>query len=218
MEKYSAPTLLKPAFHCPHCHVHAEQTWSIEISCSCLERYPFQFNKPTLFQLSETSISICSVCGKNSIWILEKMIYPLAGNVEIANADLPEDIKTDYNEARNIINISPKGAAALLRLIVQKLCIHIGEKGRNINDDIGNLVKRGLPIHVQQALDIVRVSGNHAVHPGTIESSDNLEKALSLFGLINLLCDYFISQPKMIDAIYSNLPEKDRIIIAKRDN
>jgi len=218
MDKYFAPILIKPSFHCPHCGVYAEQTWSTEICCTCLERYEHQFNKPTSFSLSDSSISICSFCGNVSIWILGKMIYPLTGNVEIANADLPEDLKTDYNEARNIVNISPKGAAALLRLIVQKLCIHIGEKGENINYDINSLVKKGLPIHVKQALDIVRVSGNYAVHPGTIEPGDKIENALALFGLVNLLCNHFITQPKMIDAIYSNLPEKDRINITKRDN
>lgn len=136
----------------------------------------------------------------------------------MANEDLPDEIKADYNEAKNIVNLSPKGATALLRLALQKLCMAIGETGKNINDDIASLVKKGLPIQVQQALDIVRVSGNHAVHPGLIEDDDRLENALALFGLINFIGNHFITQPKIIAGFYNKLPERDRNNIAKRDS
>ncbi|WP_424033423.1 DUF4145 domain-containing protein [Methylocella sp.] len=49
---------------------------------------------------------------------------------------------------------------------MQKLCVELGEKGKNIDDDIANLVKKGLSPELQQALDILRVIGNEAVHHG----------------------------------------------------
>lgn len=147
------------------------------------------------------------------------MVVPLTGNVEPANADLPENIKSDYNEAKDIVNISPRGAAALLRLAVQKLCIHLGEKGTNINDDIASLVKKGLPVQMQQALDSVRVIGNNAVHPGTIDLNDKRETALALFGFVNVIAEVLISQPKKIQEFYEkHLPESARASIAVRDN
>lgn len=146
------------------------------------------------------------------------MVFPFKGNVESANPDLPEDIKNDYNEARDIVNISPRGAAALLRLAVQKLCIHLGEKGNNINEDIKNLVKKGLPETMQQALDSVRVVGNNAVHPGVIDLNDNIEIAYSLFGFVNIICEMMISQPKKIREYYEkNIPEDTRKKIDERD-
>lgn len=155
---------------------------------------------------------------KYSLWINEKMVYPLTGNVELANPDLPEDIKNDYNEAKGIVNISPRGAAALLRLAVQKLCIHLGEKGTNINDDIKNLVKKGLPETMQQALDSVRVIGNNAVHPGTIDLNDDIEIAYALFGFVNIICETLISQPKKVKEYYEKyIPENIRNGIEKRD-
>jgi hypothetical protein len=38
---------------------------------------------------------------------------------------------------------------------------------------------------VQQSLDIVRVIGNDAVHPGQIDLTDDIETATKLFVLIN---------------------------------
>jgi hypothetical protein len=146
------------------------------------------------------------------------MIVPNSGNAPLPNIDLPEDIETDFEEARSIVNNSPRGAAALLRLCVQKLCINLGGKGKNINEDISILVKNGLPVKIQQALDIVRVIGNSAVHPGLIDIQDNQEIANKLFHLINLIAEVMISQPKEINKVYDNLPEKDKKSIEKRDN
>jgi len=218
MSKHIAPTLGQKSFHCPQCGVLAEQIWSNNIHCHYGQKIANGQTQQTLYTLPNTQTAKCNHCGQVSFWINQQMVYPLTGNVEMANEDLPDDIKNDYNEAKNIVNISAKGAAALLRLAVQKLCIHLGEKGKNINDDIESLVKKGLPIHVQQALDIVRVTGNHAVHPGTIELDDKIENALALFGFVNFLCNHFITQPNIIAGFYNNLPEKDRTNIAKRDS
>jgi len=98
------------------------------------------------------------------------------------------------------------------------LCKDLGEKGKNINDDISNLAKKGLPIKIQKSLDIVRVIGNNAVHPGLIDIKDDQETANKLFHLINLIVDVMVSQPKEIDKIYDNLPEKDKEAINKRNN
>ena len=35
---------------------------------------------------------------------------------------------------------------------------------------------------------------------------------------INIICDYFITQPKKIAEVYGNLPVKDKVNIAKRDS
>lgn len=218
MSKHIAPTLGQASFHCPHCGVLAQQQWSDNIQCHYSGRLPNGGMGHTQFQLKQTMTAKCSHCGQVSFWVNQQMVYPLTGNVEQPNADLPQDVLQDYNEAKNIVNISPRGAAALLRLSLQKLCIHLGEKGKNINDDIANLVKKGLPVQLQQALDSVRVIGNHAVHPGQIDLNDKPETAFALFSFVNIICDYFITQPKKIAEVFGNLPDKDKQNIAKRDS
>lgn len=219
MSTYIQPVLEKKSFNCPHCGVLAEQTWSKQIYCHYTQRMANGQNQGTQYFLEDTLSAKCTHCTEFSLWNHSKMVYPMTGNVELANPDLPEDIKNDYNEAKNIVNISPRGAAALLRLAVQKLCIHLGEKGKNINEDIESLVKKGLPKTMQQALDSVRVVGNNAVHPGTIDLNDKVEIAYALFGFVNIICEVLISQPKKIQEYYeNNIPEGIRNGIEKRDN
>jgi Domain of unknown function (DUF4145) len=216
--KHIAPTLRQRSFHCPNCGVLTQHTWSENIFCNFHDLHPNGNTMQSQYKLINYLTAKCSHCENFSIWLTDKMIYPLSGTVEMANSDLPDDIKNDYNEAKDIVNISPRGAAALLRLAVQKLCIHLGEKGKNINDDIESLVKKGLPKTMQQALDSVRVVGNNAVHPGTIDLNDKIEIAFALFGFVNIICEVLISQPKKIQEFYEqNIPEGIRNGIKKRD-
>jgi len=162
-------------------------------------------------------IAMCSHCNKPSYWNGNQMVYPNAVTAPFANPDLPDDIKTDFEEARQISNLSPKGAAALLRLVIQKLCIHLGEPGKDLNTDIGELVQKGLPVKIKKALDVVRVIGNESVHPGQIDLNDNPGTAAKLFELVNIIADAMITQPKEIDKLFDGLPDGKKAAIEKRD-
>jgi hypothetical protein len=163
-------------------------------------------------------LSKCYVCKKIAVWVHEALVFPASKFDVPPNADLPDSIKKDFEEARRIVDGSPRGAAALLRLCVQKLCKHLGKPGKNIDDDIGSLVKDGLNPLVQQSLDIVRVVGNESVHPGTIDLNDDKDTAIRLFELVNAIADQMISHPKNVKEMYSKLPELKRKAIEKRDS
>ncbi len=120
-----------------------------------------------------------------AVWVHNSLLFPKEKAGINPNQDLPEDIIHDFEEARSIIGESPRGAAALLRLCVQKLCVHLKEKGKSIDEDIASLVAKGLNPLVQKSLDIVRVVGNEAVHPGVIDLNDNRDIANKLLSLIN---------------------------------
>ena len=145
------------------------------------------------------------------------MIVPSEAPVAPPHQDLPKSCFSEYNEARDIVSKSPRAAAALLRLAVQKLMVELGEKGKNINNDIGSLVAKGLPVEVQQALDYCRVIGNNGVHPGEIELNDNPEITNSLFQMINFIVEDRISRPKKVAELYNILPQGALEAVEKRD-
>ncbi len=206
MSKYYPPVHNQKNFHCAICGVYAKQDW-IVLSWSNYNR---------IYQ-TDFTFSLCSHCQEKSFWYKDRMIVPSEAPVPPSHPDLPELCVSDYNEARDIVSRSPKAAAALLRLCVQNLMISLGEKGKNINDDIGSLVQKGLPTEVQQALDYCRVIGNNGVHPGEIELSDNPEIAYSLFEMINFIVEDRIARPKKIAELYGKLPLGAIKAVEKRD-
>ncbi len=183
---YIAPSILEKSFTCPHCGVLArQQKWGFEIKQPSQALYPEKN-----IQNAPLRITKCEHCENNCLWIGDTYVYPDRGNAPQPNPDMPENVKNDYEEAARVYTKSPRGAAALLRLAIQKLMVHLGQPGRNINDDIASLVTEGLPAQIQQALDVVRVTGNNAVHPGQLDANDE-QIAAQLFPLNN--CSEMVS-------------------------
>lgn len=204
---YKEPEFKETSFNCPHCQAFSNQNWRVT--------HVFINGQQ---QLENTWISLCSHCGQYSVWQEEIMIYPAFQGVEPPNDDMDDEIKADYLEASSILQKSPRGSAALLRLAIQKLCVQLGEKGQDLNTDIGNLVKKGLPVKIQQSLDSLRVIGNEAVHPGQIDLKDDVKTASALFKLVNFIAEKMITEPKEIEEIYNKLPESKKKQIKERDN
>lgn len=154
-------------------------------------------------------ISTCSTCDKIHIWLDEKMIEPTGAGIPLPNEDMNEDIKKIYNEAASVFNLSPKAAGALLRLALQKfLKEQLGTKGKNINTDIGFLVKENkISEDAKKCFDIVRGYGNNGVHPGLIDLDENKESVKGLFKLFNMAVDKTITIPKKLEEEYNSLPE-----------
>ncbi len=210
MTPYMPPAYGLEGFHCPHCHAYAHQVW---------KGFVIQNKNSALTGVMRgLEMAVCSKCSAYTLWLSEQLLYPNVTLAEPANIDLPQDVRADYEEASSIVSKSPRGAAALLRLAIQKLCKDLGEPGGNLNDDIANLVKKGLPVGVQQALDSVRVLGNEAVHPGEMDLRDDVDTAMALFRCVNVIADRMITQEKELDSLYASLPQSKLAQIQKRDN
>lgn len=207
MSQYFPPVYEGKSFSCVHCGVLAVQSWTTLYISTSHANIGTDFKRCT-----------CTHCRDDSFWYQRRLIIPSAASVAPPHPDLPEDCKADYDEARDVAGRSPKAAAALVRLVLQKLMVDLGEKGDNINADIKSLVGKGLPVMVQQALDYCRVVGNNAVHPGEINLNDTPEIAHSLFEMVNFIVEDRIARPKQIQTLYDQLPQGARDAIEKRDS
>lgn len=161
-------------------------------------------------------LSQCYICDGSAIWLRDRIVWPMQKFDVQPNADLPDHIKADFAEAAAIATVSPRGAAALLRLAIERLCIHLGKQG-TIDAMIGQLVTDGLNVRVKQALDVVRVTGNDAVHPGTISFGDDPATVTTLFKMVNLIAEKTISEPKHVEEAFASLPPEKLKWIEDRD-
>lgn len=213
-QSYEPPSWGATLFSCPNCVGYCSHRWLTERIK--LPKKAFE----EVSTLNAVSVSICSGCEGVAVWVDFKLVYPaplLAPSLE-PHKDLPSEFLKDYHEARSILIQSPRASAALIRLVLEKLLLHLHGNESSIYNAIGGLVKAGkLSSEAQRACDICRVIGNHAVHPGSIDLDEDPVIASKLFELLNFIVEEAITKPRLRDALFEGLPEKDKASIAKRN-
>lgn len=161
-------------------------------------------------------LSRCFVCKRGALWLGDRIINPVSDVMVVPNEDLPDDVRDDFMEAAHIAHLSPRGAAALLRLALEKLCRHLGKTGK-IDTMIAELVTDGLNMKVQQALDVVRVIGNESVHPGSIDLRDDHATVQALFRLVNIVSETMITDRRKVAELFNGLPAEKLAGIQQRN-
>lgn len=219
-------------FTCPHCHAYASQSHYELLKMDYTKKSraeqlanaqvvgtgpPSPISDCYHSVVEEVSLTRCTKCSGWIYWLEGRMLYPPAADVPPPNEDLPEDIKRDYMEAGAVLSQSPRSAAALLRLAVQKLCIRLGQPGKNINDDIAALVKDGMSPTVQKALDALRVIGNESVHPGELDMRDDFDTASQLFVALNFVAEDRLTRPRQMHELFDKIPAAKQAAIVQRD-
>ncbi|MCS3806688.1 hypothetical protein HNO92_004297 [Chromobacterium alkanivorans] len=182
----------------------------------------------------------CEKCEERSVWLyaplrtievvriapnspkpppplVGQMLFPLDSTAPMPHQDLPEDCRQDYMEARAVEVHSPRAAAGLLRVVVERLAQRFGEPEKDTNQNIRLMVQKGLPVSLQQAFDSLRVIGSAGVHHGIMNIDDTPEIVTSLFDLVNIIVEKMITEPQKINALYEKIPESRRENIDKSD-
>lgn len=244
-KKYYIPKYFGRSFNCPHCRVYSRQEWgylrsrdlNYEDYCSNTKydgpelvdyntgyEYPdsnIKYVGPDLLGdicLDDSfAVSRCDHCKKWVLWKDLKIIYPRSITVENPNPDMPEVAKKLYMESAQILQDSPRASAALLRLALQEILNKVvkgGEKN-SINDNIGILSKE-VDKTTQKALDLIRINGNNAVHPGEIQIKE--ETTEYMYKLLNIIVQKLISDKKQIDDLFKKLPKNIKESIERRES
>ena len=97
-----------------------------------------------------------------------KILYPVG-----VKHHFPEQVPThfadDFNEAKTVLELSPKASAALSRRLLQKFLRHIlgaHDRQDNLYKEIDDfIVQKNPPEHLRRSIDAIRHVGNWAAHP-----------------------------------------------------
>jgi hypothetical protein len=71
----------------------------------------------------------------------------------------------DIQEATEILNRFPKGAAALIRMSMLKMMPLLEQSGKNLDDNISSLVRKGLEVEIQESMDLRQVLRQNPLKP-----------------------------------------------------
>lgn len=198
---------------CPHCGVNS-QMFNSDLNYS-------EGDGGGFINLSSFRHQRCLTCRQSTIFYSHsgwwKMIFPLIKHGPSPGPDMPDAVRKIYEEAQLVSALSPRSAAALLRLALQVLVDGLVNNSKSINDKIGALVQQGLDPTVQQAMDVLRVLGNEAAHAAEVRLDEDPEVIESLFKLPNIIVEQMISRPNHIKNMFDSLPASARAAIEKRD-
>ncbi|MFC3193213.1 DUF4145 domain-containing protein [Marinicella sediminis] len=220
MDTYKPPKHKASAFNCPICNAYAQMKWFDLSGIEAKNRGGRAFAT-----INNIVACRCSHCLSHSLWKANGdqvrkyiMIYPPVGGGVPPHQSMPENVKLDFEEARKVFNLSPRGSAALLRLALQKMMIHLGEDGTNIHANLKSLVQKDiLPSRILKAIDMTRIVGNESVHPGRMLDEDRDAVAEHLFLFLNLVVEKGIAEQELIDEMYAKTPEGKRVNIGETD-
>lgn len=193
------PSFRKTSFQCPRCSVVSMHWWeSLHIKRVAQQRLGFE-------ELADIALSRCVACQGRSFWLDQKLVYPTTNVRHSTPPDLPEAARKDFEEAAAVANASPRAAAALLRSCVEGICMSVANK-KKFEDAIRKLEAEGIPQGIVKAMDVVRLTGNGALHAGVLYGEDDEATVGLLFKLVETIVSWAVTQKRQLDELYKQMP------------
>jgi len=224
------PARDKDAFTCPHCGVVAQQKWAELVGRPAMgaagapveSRAVAGGHSQNLWKCSH-----CAVCKQPAIWREEVMVYPPASLGDTPHADMPPDVRELYVEAASVAPVSLRAGAALARATLEKLVKHLdpdASSADRLNVRIAR-IQRQVSKGLGQILDVVRYTGNKALHDEN-EPSELVVRTLdprqgpaivaTLLAAVNDLVEELIRRPKERQDLFDDLPDEVKQDIAQK--
>jgi len=135
--------------------------------------YVYQNHSQSLkVRMANLHLSSCHSCNGFALWVGERLTFPI--NVD----KTPALAEEDFEEAAAILTKSPRGATALMRVCIQKLMPLLKQDGKNLDDWMSSLVRKGLEVDIQQAMEVLQILKNDLVQPTSLDTQEDKEMAL----------------------------------------
>ncbi len=189
---------------CPHCRVsfHDNQT-----------KQPLYYNGR--YSRWDALLYLCPECEKLTIFIeddsgISKMVEPIFATRAPVPASVPQHIRRDYEEACQVLIISPKASAALSRRCLQNILNDQGYKAKDLAKQIDavlneNDARKSLSASFHSTIDAVRNFGNFSAHPidekTTLQIIDvEPEEAEWCLEILGEMFEHFFEKPTLAAA------------------
>ena len=169
-------------------------------------------------KLLNLHVSRCYNCKGFTVWVRDRLVFPIKGNepLDIIEADfrqVEEDVQElednvpesdehveasveeveeaseDFEEAAAILNKSPRGAAALIRICIQNMMPLMKETGKNLDENISSLVRKGLEVEIQQAMDVLQVVRKNPSQTTEFDLKEENETAKKFFNSLERILE-----------------------------
>ena len=130
----------------------------------------------------------------------EQLIWPRASNRPPLKPDVLSKYADDYNEAAQILVISPKASAALARRCLQAMLVEqVKVSSKTLDKQIEEAIPT-LPSYIANQLHYVREVGNLAAHPTKSTSTGEIMdiepgEAEATLDVLDYLFDHFFINP-----------------------
>ena len=136
-------------------------------------------------KLLNLHVTRCYNCKGFTVWVRDRLVFPArveeAPNiVEVDFREVEEDVQApaedvqhsvadvqepaeievsseEFEAAAAILNKSPRAAAALIRICIQNMMPLLKETGKNLDENVASLVRKGLEVEIHQAMDVLQV-------------------------------------------------------------
>lgn len=226
------PKYRNESFTCPRCAAFAQQEW-FEVQLQGKDGFTTA-RSASPHEPMRLWVTACVACHKQVVWAATTfqprgtlgdwptnaaIVHPrdLSTDAPPPAPHMPEAVTALYSEAASISALSPRAAAALLRVALEAALKekYPDQAKQSLTDLIGWAKKQGLPEWTQQAMDVVRFKGNKAAHEVDLE--DGPDTAATLFVLVNTVVEVLIARPRQIQEEYDSLPKTVRASIDRRD-
>jgi hypothetical protein len=143
---------------------------------------------PLKVKMANLHISNCHSCNGFSLWVGGLLVFPTRID------KTPELVEEDLDEAAAILNKFPRGAAALMRVCIQKLVPLLEDNGKGLNQRVSSLVRKGLEMEIQQAMDVLQVLRSDSTQLNPLESQSDRETALRFLDSLKEILERRMSQ------------------------